>query len=548
MRPIVVLVSLLLALSLQAATYTVSSPLDSGPGTLRQAILDANANFGTDQIVFTTPTVVATAGMPSITGPVDIDGSVGGGRVDIQGIADYVGAFNFVAGSEGSTLTRVQVRIYRYPLGVSGSITVTDSVIENQVSVNGNGNTLRDNTMAYVSMYATGTLLERNHIGLVTVSYLSSNNHIGTIGNGNTIGAGAVAMPVPDAMYDVAIDAAWDTYIEGNEILSNRQYGVFLGNSRPEGGAIVRGNTIHGQGTGIMVWGLGVPGWFYGARLESNTIYDTTLPIDLGLRAAGDSLGRSANDPAPDPDDGGNHVQNYPVLASAIGSPSGVTLTGTLTTAPSTTYRVEVFGNPNTTPQARTPLGTFDVVTDGSGNATFSQAFPLPAAPNNVALVATATNQSSNETSELSDPIVLDLSGQLSFSPTTYTVDEGDGTATITVIRTGGTTNAVTVTYATTDGTAVSPTDYAATSGTLTFGPGVTSQTITVPIVSDPIGEPAETFTVTLSNPTNGATIGSGTATVTIAAAPGVAGVPTLSTWALIALVAGLLAAAALRV
>jgi hypothetical protein len=70
----------------------------------------------------------------------------------------------------------------------------------------------------------------------------------------------------------------------------------------------------------------------------------------------------------------------------------------------------------------------------------------------------------------------------------------------------------VTVQYTTSDGTAKAGTDYTATSGTLTFMPGTTQQNIRVNILDDNlVNEPsAETFTLTLSNPTN-ATLGSQT-------------------------------------
>ena len=61
----------------------------------------------------------------------------------------------------------------------------------------------------------------------------------------------------------------------------------------------------------------------------------------------------------------------------------------------------------------------------------------------------------------------------------------------------------VTVSYATADGTATAGSDYAATSGTLTFMPGTTTQTINVPILGDTLHEADETFTVTLGSATN---------------------------------------------
>ena len=64
----------------------------------------------------------------------------------------------------------------------------------------------------------------------------------------------------------------------------------------------------------------------------------------------------------------------------------------------------------------------------------------------------------------------------------------------------------VTVDYQTAGGTALEGTDYDAASGTLTFGPGATRQTIEVPTRQDTAAEPNETFTVTLSSP-SGATL-----------------------------------------
>ncbi len=46
---------LLAASSLAAATFTVTNTNDSGAGSLRQAILDANANPGDDTIAFNIP-------------------------------------------------------------------------------------------------------------------------------------------------------------------------------------------------------------------------------------------------------------------------------------------------------------------------------------------------------------------------------------------------------------------------------------------------------------------------------------------------------------
>jgi hypothetical protein len=99
------------------------------------------------------------------------------------------------------------------------------------------------------------------------------------------------------------------------------------------------------------------------------------------------------------------------------------------------------------------------------------------------------------------------------------TVTEGNtGTvnAVFVVSLSSTSTLPVSVKYATIDGTALSPADYTARSGTLTIAAGSTTGQITVPIVGDTRDEPDETFTVVLSAPVNG-TIAKSTGIGTIA-------------------------------
>ena len=75
----------------------------------------------------------------------------------------------------------------------------------------------------------------------------------------------------------------------------------------------------------------------------------------------------------------------------------------------------------------------------------------------------------------------------------------------------------VTVGYATSDGTATAGSDYTQTSGTLTFAPGDTAKTVSVPVLDDAHDEDHETFTFTLSEPSGGnAWLSDATATGTI--------------------------------
>ena len=98
------------------------------------------------------------------------------------------------------------------------------------------------------------------------------------------------------------------------------------------------------------------------------------------------------------------------------------------------------------------------------------------------------------------------------------TVTEGNtGTvaANFTVTLSAASTEAITIAYATGNGTATAGSDYTSTSGTLTFAPGETSKTITVPVIGDRLAEPNETFVVNLSDPNN-ATIADGQGVGTI--------------------------------
>jgi hypothetical protein len=108
-----------------------------------------------------------------------------------------------------------------------------------------------------------------------------------------------------------------------------------------------------------------------------------------------------------------------------------------------------------------------------------------------------------------------DAAPVLMMSQTSVTVDENVGTLTLSVTLSSASSLPITVNYATGGGTAVAGINYTASSGTLTFTPGTTSQTISIPILSTSEDEYSSTFLVSLSAPTN-ASIGAGVTTVTI--------------------------------
>ncbi len=113
------------------------------------------------------------------------------------------------------------------------------------------------------------------------------------------------------------------------------------------------------------------------------------------------------------------------------------------------------------------------------------------------------------------------------FNSANYIVSESAGRATLTLTRIGNTTPPATVEYATSNaaagncnvnnGVASAVCDYSSSFGKVSFAPGETVKTISVPLVDDAYAEGNEAFTVTLSNPAGGVLGSPGTTTVTIA-------------------------------
>jgi CSLREA domain-containing protein len=123
---------------------------------------------------------------------------------------------------------------------------------------------------------------------------------------------------------------------------------------------------------------------------------------------------------------------------------------------------------------------------------------------------------------------VTPVGGFVSFNAINFNTTESSGFVTITVRRTGDTTRAATVDYATsgdtglpcatTTGAASPKCDFTSAIGTVKFAAGDTTKPFTVLISQDSFVEGFETFTVALSNPTGGAALSTpATATVTIA-------------------------------
>lgn len=166
-----------------------------------------------------------------------------------------------------------------------------------------------------------------------------------------------------------------------------------------------------------------------------------------------------------------------------------------------------------------TPTYWLGFYPDGAGKTAYSAwaYVPLPR-PTIVNLVAPATPGNydirfwaNNEAALELGACDLVVASLPALSVNDVTVTEGNAgpvNATFTVVLTPAAGGPVTVGYATADGTALSGSDYAGTTGTLTFVPGQTSQTVTVVVDGDTTPEATEAFFLNLSSPTGEAVLG----------------------------------------
>ena len=249
---------------------------------------------------------------------------------------------------------------------VTGATAVPNTVgvlIENNAGANtiggasaGQGNLISGNTGSGIALnQGTGVVIQGNSIGAN-----ATGSALGNGGNGIRLGS-QTASEIPTFLPATNTQVGGTAAGASNLIANNGQAGV---------------SVLAGQGNNIL-----------GNSISANG----ALGIDL------DADGLTANDPG-DPDVGSNGRQNFPVITDA--RTDGVT--GTLNSVAGATFRLEFFSNASCDAsgngEGRTYLGTKNVTTNGTGNASFSLATTIA-----VGQFATATaTDSANNTSEFS--------------------------------------------------------------------------------------------------------------------------------------------------
>lgn len=373
-----------------AMTFPVINTNDAGAGSLRQAILDANGNPGTDTINFNIPgaaphTISLLSPLPAITESVTINGTsqpdfAGTPIVELNGL--NAGAADGLTINAGSCAIRGMV-INRF----SG----------NGVVINGNANFIEGN---FIGTNTNGSFALPNvQDGVVILNgtnttvggtTASARNLLSGNRNGILIAAGSGAQVRGNFI---------GTNAAGTSGIGNSSNGVLIGgssgNSVGSAGSASSNTIAFNGGAGVAVTS-GVSN-----LIQSNSIFSNGgLGIDLG------PTGVTPNDVG-DGDSGANNLQNFPVLSSASAAGTSTVVQGTLNSAANTTFRLEFFSsqfpNPSGFGEGQTFIGSINVTTGATGDISFNPTFPVTVAPGQI-ITATATDPGNN-TSEFSKSI-----------------------------------------------------------------------------------------------------------------------------------------------
>ncbi len=282
-------------------------------------------------------------------------GSANGELVSIQYAFDTIVEGNYIGTEEDGETADQQIA----PVGIEVRAS-TDTIIRNNLvsGINGSGILLFDVT--------SGTQVFGNLIGTDRTGQNPLPNWFGIRVSAFT----GRELPGPNQIGGMGLG-------EANLIAFNLNAGVFIGPL--SNGQRVSGNSIHSNG------GLGIDliPWSGQQGVTQNDFQD----VDTN---------------------GGNGLQNFPVLDAASSDGSSTFIQGTFNSTPNTSFSLEFYSNAQPDSlgygEGETFVGVVPVTTDSNGDAALSLEF-LVGTPSGDYLSATATNLATNATSEFSNNV-----------------------------------------------------------------------------------------------------------------------------------------------
>jgi photosystem II stability/assembly factor-like uncharacterized protein len=491
-------------------------------------------------------------------GNISLGSNSSGGQATVQG--NYIGTD--VTGTFALTNPAAGISISGSGNLIGGLVPGARNVISgNQIGIQIGGSI----APGPVSNKVQGNLIGFNALGTAPVPNLqggirvndSSTNIIGGLENG---AANRIAF---SGGAGVSVSSGTGNVVRGNLIFSNNGLGIDLGTSgvtpNDTGDADTGPNNLQNF---PVLSSVSVNAGFTTIQGSLNSTPNTVFKIDFYSNSACDPSGNG---------EGANFFDTTNVTTDANGaatinfaslsvSPTGRTITATATDPAGNTSEFSSCSSSQTTGSVQFSTASYSVVEDvgnltievirtggskgtlsvnyssANGTATagsdytavsgalvfadgeLSKTFTLPITNDAVAeptetlrLSLTAADLETLGSPAVATVNILDNSTPLILSMNNVDVTEGNsGTtnAVITVTLSAATGRTITADFATLASTATSGVDFTATSGSLSFGPGVTTQTISVPIIGDTLNEATEMFFVTLSNAVNATTTG----------------------------------------
>lgn len=564
------------SLSKARAAFSVTETADAGAGSLRQAILDANASSGADTITFdigaATKSIALTSPLPAISEAVTIDATTQSGFAGIP-IVELSGAAAG-GGVDGFDIQAASCVVRGFAInGFTGRgvvVSASSCIIEgNHIGTNLAGTAIVANGGSGIVINSAGSTIiggltpaSRNIISgngsagvLIGGSGATANsvlgNYIGTNRAGaaglSNSGSGVVLALGANSGTVGGASAGAQNVISGNVghgVLVDVNVGGFLVSGNRIGTTADAAGSIPNKGDGVRVGGLngfvlrnrivgnGGAGVFILSTASGVSTSENGISGNSGLGIDLDPNDVTANDPG-DADTGANDLQNFPVLTGATSIGSTTTIDGTLLTEANATYRIEFFASPSCDPSGSGEgdvfLGFTEAITDGSGAATYSASFMVSVSASQ-SITATATDSFGN-TSEfspcLSAETVADLSITLTADPSP--VPAGSNLTYAVTIRNAGPLPATDVAFAgatpsgtvftsatTTDGTLTAPSPGQVGAIACAIGVLPPSGRVDITIVVQVVGPPTLTIvnTVFTSTSTPEVTLENNTATV----------------------------------
>jgi parallel beta-helix repeat protein len=240
-----------LFLSLPPSTFIVTTTADAGAGSLRQALLDANANPGRDRIVFDIPgpgphTISPGSPLPWMTDPVVLDattqpGFAGPPLIEIDGSSAGAGAASIVVTGGNSVVRGLAINRFQ-DFGIRLAMRGFNVVEGNYIGTDPTGTVALGNTVGGVRVGAAPnnriggtTTAARNVISGNSQDGLELQNSHGTVVQGNFVGT----------------DASGTTALGNSQTginVSNGSANTLIGGTQPGAGNVISGNT-----TGVSI-------------------------------------------------------------------------------------------------------------------------------------------------------------------------------------------------------------------------------------------------------------------------------------------------------